>query len=140
MRSLKPLHLAAGIAGIVVFVLTGQYMAIFLNGLAGMPDGPRLLYRTSHLYLMWSSLVNLLVGFYFVPATTRGASIAQGASSIMLLLGLPLLLLGFALEPKMAGIDRPFCSWANYLGIAGVVVHAIASRRTENLSAREESA
>jgi hypothetical protein len=98
-------------------------MGMFLNGLSDMPDGPRLLYRTSHLYLMWSSLVNLLVGFYFVAAASKGARIAQALASTLLLLGPPLMLAGFFLESPANDLDRMFCGWGNYFALAGVILH-----------------
>jgi hypothetical protein len=135
MPILKPLHLIVGIAGIVVFVLTGQYMAIFLHGLGDLPDGPRLLYRTSHLYLMWSSLVNLLVGVYFVTATAKSARIMQGIASALLLAGPPLILTGFFLESPTNNLARPFCGWANYFALAGVILHVVASRTSSSQQA-----
>jgi hypothetical protein len=130
MRTIKSLHLAFGIGGIFIFVLTGQYMEIVLHGLIEMPDKPRLLYRTSHIYLMWSSLLNLTLGFYFVAAELRAARVAQLLASVALLAGPPLLLLGFALEAHMSGMSRPFCGVANYLALGGTIVHLLASRRT----------
>jgi hypothetical protein len=128
MQTLKSVHLLVGIFGIVVFVLTGQYMSILLRGMMDMPDGPRLLYRTSHLYLMWSSLVNLLVGYYFVAANTKVARIMQCFASALLLAGPPLILAGFFLESPVNNLDRPFCGWANYFALAGVILHVFASR------------
>lgn len=128
MPLLKPLHLLVGLFGLIAFVLTGQYMAMFLNGLAEMSDGPRLLYRTSHLYLMWSSLVNLLVGFYFVAAANKSARIGQIVASIMLLAGPPLILTGFFVESPANDLERVFCGWANYLALAGVLLHVVSSR------------
>lgn len=127
MSLFKPFHLLIGIAGLVAFVLTGQYMAMFLNGMTDLPDGPRLLYRTSHLYLMWSSLVNLLVGFYFVAAASKGARVAQAFASSLLLAGPPLMLTGFFLESPANDFDRVFCGWANYFGLAGVILHVASS-------------
>jgi hypothetical protein len=135
MRTLKLIHLIVGVVGILVFVLTGQYMAIFLQGLNALPDGPRLLYRTSHLYLMWSSLLNLIVGYYFVAAATKGARIAQMIASTMLLLGPPLILLGFFIESPANNLDRPFCGWANYLALAGTLLHVVSTRGVANRAA-----
>jgi hypothetical protein len=129
MHNLKSVHLLVGIFGIVVFVLTGQYMAIFLRGMIDMPDGPRLLYRTSHLYLMWSSLVNLLIGHYFVAANTKVARLMQCIASALLFAGPPLIIAGFFLESPANNLDRPFCGWANYFALAGVIVHVFASRK-----------
>jgi hypothetical protein len=128
MSLLKPIHLVVGVTGLIAFVLTGQYMGIFLQGLAGMPDGPRLLYRSSHLYLMWSSLLNLVVGYYFVAATTQGARIAQGIASALLLAGPPLILAGFFIESPANDFERVFCRWANYFALAGTILHIVSSR------------
>ncbi|MBC7984398.1 MAG: hypothetical protein H7Y02_11145 [Candidatus Obscuribacterales bacterium] len=131
MHIIKFVHLCVGIFGIIVFVLTGQYLAIVLQGLVGMSDGPRLLYRTSHLYLMWSSLLNLVVGYYFVVAQTQGARVSQAISSAMLLLGPPLILIGFFVESPANNISRPFCGWANYFALAGTLLHVVSSRRVQ---------
>jgi hypothetical protein len=127
MQHLRAIHLGLGILGIVAFVLTGQYMGIFLAGLEGMPDGPRLLYRTSHLYLMWSSLLNLTVGYYFAPASGRNAKWVQAFSSALLLLGPPLILTGFFIESPANDLDRVFSSWANYFALGGVILHIVAT-------------
>jgi len=127
MRILKSIHLLVGVVGIIAFVLTGQYMAIVLNGLGDMPDGPRLLYRSSHLYLMWSSLLNLVVGYYFFVASSRGARTGQAIASVALLAGPPLLLVGFALEAKLGNLSRPFCDIANYLALGGAILHVASS-------------
>lgn len=129
MSALKPLHFAAGLIGLIAFVLTGQYMSIFLHGMAGIADGPRLLYRSSHLYLMWSALVNLLVGVYFTPAETRGARLAQAISSLFLLAGLPLILAGFFIESPADNLSRWYSGMANYLALAGVLSHVLASHK-----------
>ena len=127
MSAFKPIHLAFGLLGLIAFVLTGQYMAMFLGGLGGMADGPRLLYRTSHLYLMWASLVNLLVGAYFSAAAGRGARMAQSFASVLLLLSPLLMLTGFFLESPANDLDRVFCGWGNYFALGGVIIHIASS-------------
>jgi hypothetical protein len=127
MRTIKSIHFFTGIFGIVVFVLTGQYLAIFLHGLSDMPDGPRLLYRTSHLYLMWSSLLNLTIGVYFTAAATRNARVVQAIASALLLAGPPLILAGFFIESPANNIARPICGWANYFALAGTILHLFSS-------------
>jgi len=52
-------HFWLGLSGIIVFILTGQYMDHFHNHLEGMADGPRLLYRSAHIYLLLTSLCNV---------------------------------------------------------------------------------
>jgi hypothetical protein len=128
MHTIKSAHVLVGIFGIVVFVLTGQYMSIFLRGMVDMPDGPRLLYRTSHLYLMWSSLVNLLVGVYLVVASNKSSRYWQFLASVLLLAGPPFIVTGFFLESQANNLARPFCGLANYCALAGVILHVFASR------------
>lgn len=127
MNYLKTIHVAVGILGLIAFVLTGQYMAIFLGGLTGMADGPRLLYRTSHLYLMWSSLANLLVGCYFVVASRQGARVLQIISSIALLVGPPLMVTAFFMDTHLVELQRPFSGTANVLALGGVILNVIAN-------------
>jgi hypothetical protein len=95
-----------------------------------MADGPRLLYRSAHLYLMWSALLNLLVGFYFVAAGNRVTRAAQALASALLLAGPPLIITGFFVESPANDLDRIFCTWANYFALAGTLLHVVFSRRT----------
>ncbi|MEM7359534.1 MAG: hypothetical protein AAF431_10585 [Pseudomonadota bacterium] len=62
--NLARLHLFVGIVGMLVFVLTGQHMALIHNGLVDMADGPRVLIRTAHLYIMLCSAINIVIGIY----------------------------------------------------------------------------
>ena len=124
---IRRIHLAVGAAGLVAFVVTGQYMAIVLKGLADVPDGPRMLYRSAHLYLMWSSLVNLVVGFHFRRAEERGARIIQTVASACVLVGPLLVTVGFFIESPANDFSRWFTSVANYLALAGVLASIATS-------------
>lgn len=121
-------HIAVGVVGLLAFAVTGQYMAIVLRGLADMPDGPRMLYRSAHLYLMWSSLLNLVVGVYFVTAASQGARTAQTIASAMLLAGPALFIAGFFIESPVNNFDRLYSGVANYLALAGALLHLATSR------------
>ena len=52
---MRLLHLIFGVFIVVVFLLTGQYMHVYLNHMVGVPDGLRLLYRTRHIFILFSS-------------------------------------------------------------------------------------
>ena len=119
-----------GLLGLVAFVLTGQYMAMFLDGLNAMADGPRLLYRTSHLYLMWASLTNLVIGVHMSTPSERGARAIQGAASALLLVGPPLMMIGFFVESPANDLDRMFCRLGNYFALAGTLLYVGASLRS----------
>ncbi len=64
----KWLHLLFGILGLVAFLFTGQFMDRRLDHLVGMPDGPRALYRSGHIYILFSALLNLLLVLYVVSS------------------------------------------------------------------------
>jgi hypothetical protein len=119
-------HLVIGTLGLAAFLLSGQYMHWFLGHLQGMPDAPRLLYRTSHIYLLWSSLLNLLLGCYMVHAPRRIQRFAQSVASLALLVGPVLLAASFFIESPSSGPqrERPLAHIAIYLATAGVLVHA----------------
>lgn len=61
---MKRIHFWVGVVGMLAFVCTGQYMHIFHNHLEGMADAPRMLYRSAHIYLLLSSIINLAAGVY----------------------------------------------------------------------------
>jgi hypothetical protein len=122
------LHIAVGAIGLLAFAVTGQYMAIMLRGLADMPDGPRMLYRSAHLYLMWSALLNLFVGVRFTAAAGKGARTVQTVASGMLLAGPALIVVGFFVESPANDFDRLYSSVANYLALGGALLHLATSR------------
>ena len=62
---MKRFHLFFGLAIIVVFLLTGQYMDRRLDHLMYLADGPRMLFRTRHIYILMAGLLNLSLGSYF---------------------------------------------------------------------------
>ena len=64
-RVLRRIHLVVGLAGVVLFLGTGQYMDRVHDHLRGMEDVRRMLFRSAHIYLLWSSLLNLALGLYF---------------------------------------------------------------------------
>jgi hypothetical protein len=73
----KRLHLLCGVLGLAIFLATGQYMDRWLNHLDGMPDGPRALYRSGHIYILFSASLNLLLGVYVAASPGRTSRILQ---------------------------------------------------------------
>lgn len=119
-------HLLAGFTFLVGFVLTGQYMHRVHAHLQGMPDGPRLLYRSAHIYLLFSALLNLLLGAYVQLAVDRLRRALQLAGSIALMATPVLFTLAFFREPTLTGLMRPWARPAIYLSLAAVLMHVAA--------------
>ena len=64
---IRKIHLWVGISGFILFLLSGQYFKLALAGLQGLENTPRLLLRTSHIYLFLTSIINLVFGLHYVP-------------------------------------------------------------------------
>ncbi len=124
-RTVRRIHLALGLVGLVAFVATGQVMDLRHGHLRGLADGPRLLFRSAHIYLLFSALVNLLLGVYLTPAPTRARRALQAGGSLLVAVGPPLLLWAFFREPWLAGLARPFSRPAIYASLAGVLLHVV---------------
>lgn len=127
MNRLRTIHLVIGTLGFITFVLTGQYMHLVHGHLREMADGPRLLYRSSHIYLLWSSLLNVLLGCYLNPLRSGVLRAAQSIAGITILLGPFLLTTSFFVESNNPGLARPIARLAIYLALAGCVLHAMSS-------------
>ena len=67
----KLLHFWVGTLGLVAFVVTGLYMLLELQGLMQQEAGSRMMYRSAHLYLMLTSVLNLALangaGINYLP-------------------------------------------------------------------------
>ena len=121
---MKKLHLLVGIVGTIVFLATGMYMRIRLNGLTGMEDLPRMMFRSSHIYLLLTSLINLSIGLYQSSVTSW--SRLQWTGSILVLIAPLLMLIAFFNEPALHSLERPFAGPGVYAVFAGMALHFIA--------------
>lgn len=123
---MKRFHLIFGLVVVVIFILTGQYMDKFLQHLVGMADGPRMLYRSRHIYILLSGLLNLGIGTYFVSGTTRWRRILQFAGSGLIVVATALFVVGFFAEPKLANLETPWSGQGIYLLAYGTLLHLIS--------------
>ena len=130
---MRRLHMAVGMVALLGFILTGQFMDRVHGHLTGMPDGPRMLYRSAHIYLLFAALLNLLLGAYLRLADHRGVRMVQQAASVVLLTLPVLFTVAFFLEPALAGLERPWARPAIYLSVAAVLAHVLAQRQASAL-------
>jgi hypothetical protein len=128
--SLKRVHLLWGIVGLGAFLLTGQYMDRSLDHLVGMADGPRALYRSGHIYILYSALLNLLLGLYMTKAEATIDRTLQTIGSALVLGSLVLFLYSFAVETPLGQVERPMAREAIMWSLGGVLTHAIARTLT----------
>lgn len=137
---LRRTHLVIGLAGVAVFLGTGQYMDRVHDHLRAMDDVRRMLFRSAHIYILLSALLNLALGLYLEDARRGAARILQVIGSLLVASAPVLLLLAFAREPWLAELERPFARPALYGSLAGMLAHLVSravSRRIERAPASD---
>lgn len=119
----RALHLLIGAAGLIVFVLQGQYMVNVLL-VEEMPDGQRMMYRTAHIYLMLACAVN--IAWSYGLQTEKKSSGLQVLISLLFLLPVPMVLFSFFAESTDLSLDRVVGSFALYSVFGGSVLALVA--------------
>jgi hypothetical protein len=71
---MRRFHQIFGLLIILVFLLTGQYMDVYRNHMVGVEDGPRMLYRTRHIFILLTGLLHLPARDVAQDSTARGLS------------------------------------------------------------------
>ena len=129
---MKRFHLTFGLTVLLVFLLTGQYMDRFHNHLEYMADGPRMLYRTRHIFILMSGLLHLGVGSYFTYRLSRVRRGLQIAGSLFITVASVLFTIGFFYELHMEKLHAPvlLCpkSTLSYGSAAGCEAKAMPRR------------
>src|SRR4051794_15846607 len=82
-QQLGRLHVIAGLTTLAVFLMTGIYMKT--HSLDRLPDSTRLLYRSRHIYLLMSGLLNLMVGLQYREIAAGKKRLFGGFGSALLL-------------------------------------------------------
>ena len=132
--TLRQVHRFVGLAAVIVFVGTGAYMHFRYNHLRGMTDATRLLFRSTHIYLFFTGLLNLALGLYFSPARDPWARRLQLLGSVLILAAPLLELAAFLREPLLGGLQRPFTKPAVYAALAGMLLHLAAPSQSPGSS------
>ena len=129
---MKRFHLGFGAFFLLVFVLTGQYMDHVHGHLDGMDVGPRLLYRTRHIFILFVALLHLALGTYLQPGSRPTRLLGQWVGSSLIALSGGLFVAGFVYEPGWRDLHTPFTHWGAYSVLAGVLLHAVVGRHPSN--------
>ena len=73
-----------------------------------MADGPRMVYRASHIYILLTAIINLTMGAYITPVRLEQYKILQWLVSLLLILAPVFITAGFFTEPDMTELARPY--------------------------------
>src|ERR1044072_1082626 len=117
---MKRFHLIFGLIVLVVFLLTGQYMDRFHKHLMYTPDGPRMLYRTRHIFILMSGLLHLGIGSYFSLRVQTWRRTLQIIGSALITIAPVLFTIAFFYEPNLQGLHTP-------LSLIGMIIIAVGA-------------
>ena len=123
---MKKVHLIFGAFVVIVFLLTGQYMDKHFNHMVGVPDAPRLLYRTRHIFILFSGLLNLMIGAYFTYRKESWRRTIQLVGSLFIFAASFLFVVGFFYEPNLSNLRTPLSHDGMYAIAAGALLHVIS--------------
>lgn len=122
---MKRFHLIFGVVVLLAFLLTGQYMDRFHEHLQHMPDGPRMLYRTRHIFILFSGLLHVSIGSYFIYRADRTHRILQLLGSVLITIASVLFVVAFFYEPNLTNLYAPLSKKGVIMTAAGVVLHGL---------------
>jgi hypothetical protein len=102
------------------------------NHMRGVPDAPRLLYRTRHIFILMSGLLNLGIGAYFTYRTETWQRALQLLGSILIFTAPLLFVIGFFYEPNRGDLRTPLSHYGAYAIAAGALLHVISGVKSKN--------
>jgi hypothetical protein len=91
----------------------------------------RMLFRSRHIYLLFSGLINVLVGLRFVlPSLGRGSRVAL-LGSILILTSPVLFAVAFFLEPMHSGQFGQLSGFGVFSAFFGVLLYSVGTWRRQ---------
>ena len=124
---MRRLHLAVGLIALAAFLASGFYMRLGPDHVPALDDATRLRFRSSHIYLLFAAMLNVVLGLYVEPGPRGWRRSLRRAGSLLLLIAPVLLGIAFLREPWLTGLARPYAQPAVIGCFAGVLCH-LASR------------
>jgi hypothetical protein len=123
---MKRFHLIFGLVMLVAFLLTGQYMDRFHEHLRNMGDGPRMLYRTRHIFILFSGLLHFGIGTYFSYRLAAQRRMLQIVGSLLATVASVLFIIAFFYEPQLTHLYAPLSKAGVIMTASGVLLHALS--------------
>lgn len=119
----RQLNYGIGVMGCVAFLLTGQYMHHTLDHLRGLPDGERMIFRATHMYILMASIMNLMIGKLHQFQFIRGHLLNHVISGLVAL-SVPSFCLSFFMETPLGQVHRPISQHTHYalFGVALILI------------------
>jgi hypothetical protein len=96
------------------------------NHLHGMADGPRMLYRSRHIYILLSAMLHLGVGSYFTYRLQTAQRTMQLLGSLLITIASALFVYAFFYEPNLTGLYTPISRKGIFLTAIGTLLHVLS--------------
>ena len=120
-------HLVVGVLTVVIFIITGQLMRHHTPPMGTLNDAARLMFRSRHIYILASGLVNAMLGLY-LQHRTGWHRIVQVIGSAFVIVSPALLVPAFAVDPARGFQPEMWWSAAGlYALFGGCMLHLASS-------------
>lgn len=127
---MRKLHGFVGVGGLAAFLGTGIYLATTAPEHYRHDEALRFIYRANHVYVLLSSLVNLVLGIYLVSPAAGWRSLSSKIGSYLLLASPLVLLIAFVVETRRVTPDRPLTTIGIVLLLLGTLAQLPSQRRS----------
>ena len=122
-------HLIFGIILFVVFLVTGKFMRVDFPDKDIIPQDLRLLMRSRHIYILFSSLIHILLGLYLQTHEKLWRKSLQIFGSFLLFAASLLLIWAFIFETYTAQHFSDVSRYGLYATLAGTIFHLLSQNR-----------
>src|SRR5215510_10287775 len=122
---LNLLHLTVGIITVLVFLATGLLMRFHLSRVFETNYFVRMLFRSSHIYILLAGLLNIALGAYLRLSESHRKRAVQIIGSICVLMAPAVLIAAFFYEPYRESLNRPLTPLAMLLLLIGTLCHML---------------
>ena len=123
---MRGIHLWIGLLAVVVFLVSGQAMRHHHPPMDTLSESARLMYRSRHIYVLASGLVNLMLGLY-VQRAAAWRGVAQLIGSGLLMLSPVLLTVAFVVEaPRGFQMEMVWSHLGLYALFGGSMLHLVS--------------
>src|SRR4051794_20991503 len=93
--------------------------------LCGMADGPRMIFRSRHIFILLSGLLHLGLGTYWQKRVNTTQRVLQLTGSALIAVASFSFLLGFIYEPWLEKLHGPYARVGIYAIAAGTLLHVV---------------
>lgn len=125
MTYLKYTQLALGSVFLFAFLGTGFYMYTNFPALYAEDEGVRMMYRSTHIYLLFSCLLNLVIGVFFSATGAGWIRKGQLVARLALMIMPAAFLVAFFYEPPIYAEHRPI-TYLAVIACFGAVMALVA--------------